>query len=42
VNLLWTINGIAFYALLFSANQWRRLVPISWDTLPNALSCATG
>jgi len=40
VNLLWTINGIAFYALLFSTDQWRRLVPITWDVLPNALSTA--
>jgi len=40
VNLLWTLNGIAFYALLFSTDQWRRLVPITWDVFPNALSTA--
>ncbi|MBV1800363.1 molybdopterin-dependent oxidoreductase [Siccirubricoccus sp. G192] len=40
VNLLWTINGMAFYALLFSTDQWRRLVPLTWDVLPNALSTA--
>jgi len=40
VNLLWTLNGIAFYALLFSTDQWHRLVPITWDVFPNALSTA--
>jgi sulfoxide reductase catalytic subunit YedY len=40
VNLLWTLNGIAFYALLFSTDQWRRLVPLTWDVFPNALSTA--
>jgi sulfoxide reductase catalytic subunit YedY len=40
VNLLWTINGIAFYALLFSTDQWRRLVPITWGVFPAALSTA--
>ncbi|MDQ2946557.1 MAG: molybdopterin-dependent oxidoreductase, partial [Acidobacteriota bacterium] len=37
---LWTLNGIAFYALLFSSDQWRRLVPITWDVFPAALSTA--
>ncbi len=40
VNLLWTLNGIAFYALLFSTDQWRRLVPITWGVFPAALSTA--
>ena len=40
VNLLWTINGIAFYALLFSTDQWRRLVPLTWGVFPAALSTA--
>jgi len=38
VNLLWTLNGIAFYALLFSTDQWQRLVPLTWTVFPNALS----
>ena len=29
VNLLWLINGVAFYVLLFSTDQWRRLVPLT-------------
>jgi len=40
VNLLWTLNGIAFYALIFSTGQWLRLVPITWQVFPNALSTA--
>ena len=40
VNLLWLINGVAFYALLFSTDQWRRLVPMTWEVFPAALSTA--
>lgn len=40
VNMLWTLNGIAFYALLFTTDQWQRVVPTSWDVFPNALSVA--
>jgi hypothetical protein len=40
VNLLWLINGVAFYALLFSTDQWRRLVPLTWEVFPAALSTA--
>ena len=40
VNLLWVINGAAFYLLLFSTDQWRRLVPQTWDVFPAALSTA--
>ncbi|RUP07736.1 molybdopterin-dependent oxidoreductase [Hyphomicrobium sp.] len=40
VNLLWVINGVVFYALLFSTDQWQRLVPLTWDVFPAALSTA--
>jgi len=40
VNLLWVVNGILFYVLLFSTEQWRRLVPVTWDVFPAALSTA--
>ena len=40
VNLLWLVNGVAFYALLFSTDQWRRLVPLTWEVFPAALSTA--
>jgi methionine sulfoxide reductase catalytic subunit len=40
VNLLWVVNGVLFYVLLFSTEQWRRLVPVTWDVFPAALSTA--
>lgn len=40
VNLLWVINGVLFYVLLFYTDQWRRLVPITWGVFPAALSTA--
>jgi DMSO/TMAO reductase YedYZ molybdopterin-dependent catalytic subunit/thiosulfate reductase cytochrome b subunit len=39
-DLLWVINGIAFYVLLFATDQWQRLVPTTWTVFPNALSTA--
>jgi sulfoxide reductase catalytic subunit YedY len=36
----WLLNGIVFYVLLFSTDQWQRLVPQSWDVFPAALSTA--
>ena len=38
VNLLWVVNGALFYVLLFSTDQWRRLVPVTWGVFPSALS----
>jgi len=40
VNLLWVVNGVLFYALVFSTGQWLRLVPVTWGVFPNALSTA--
>jgi DMSO/TMAO reductase YedYZ molybdopterin-dependent catalytic subunit/thiosulfate reductase cytochrome b subunit len=40
INLLWTTNGILFYALLFTTGQWLRLVPLTWDVFPSAHSTA--
>jgi thiosulfate reductase cytochrome b subunit len=40
VDLLWVLNGIPFYILLFATDQWRRLVPLTWQVFPNALSTA--
>jgi thiosulfate reductase cytochrome b subunit len=33
-------HGIVFYVLLFATDQWRRLVPLTWQVFPNALSTA--
>ena len=38
LDLLWVINGALFIILLFATGQWMRLVPTSWEVLPNALS----
>ena len=40
IVLLWTINGIAFYVLIFATGQWLRLVPVTWGVFPAALSTA--
>src|SRR5579884_1505481 len=36
--LFWLGNGVIFYLLLFLTPQWKRIVPLSWDVFPNALS----
>ena len=38
VNLFWVLNGVLFYILLFSTDQWHRLIPVSWNVFPNAAS----
>ncbi|SAK87424.1 molybdopterin-binding oxidoreductase [Caballeronia arationis] len=40
ITLLWMVNGIVFYALLFTTGQWLRLVPTTWEVIPNAASTA--
>jgi len=37
-DVLWLLNGLVFYALLFSTGQWMRLIPTSLAVFPNALS----
>lgn len=39
-DLLWVVNGVVFYVLLFTTGEWKRLVPNSFDVFPNALSTA--
>ncbi len=38
IDTLWLLNGIVFFVLIFSTGQWMRLVPMSWDVIPNAIS----
>jgi thiosulfate reductase cytochrome b subunit len=38
--VLWVLNGLVFYVLLFDTGQWTRVVPTSWDVFPNAVSAA--
>lgn len=35
--IFWILNGAAYYILLFSSNEWQRLVPTSWDIIPQAI-----
>ncbi len=39
-DLLWVLNGLVFYLMLFSTHQWQRIVPRTWAVFPNALSAA--
>lgn len=38
VDVLWLVNGVVFVVLLFASGHWARIVPTSWDVVPNALS----
>lgn len=40
LDILWLINGIIFVVLLFATGHWVRVVPTSWEVLPNAASAA--
>ena len=40
LDVLWVVNGLAFVVLLFTTGQWMRLVPTTWDIVPNAVSAA--
>jgi len=34
--LFWVGNGLIFVVLLFATEQWKRLVPMSWQIVPDA------
>jgi thiosulfate reductase cytochrome b subunit len=38
VDVLWVANGLVYVVLLIVSQQWKRLVPASWDVIPNAIS----
>ncbi|WP_395640616.1 cytochrome b/b6 domain-containing protein [Pseudolysinimonas sp.] len=38
LDALWVLNGLLYWVLLFPTGQWLRLVPVSWDVVPHALS----
>lgn len=40
LDFLWALNGVIFIILLFVTGQWMRIVPTSWDVIPNAWSAA--
>src|SRR5579872_1892837 len=39
-GLLWIVNGLAFYVMLFATNQWERVIPRTWAIFPNSLTVA--
>ncbi|WBU39265.1 cytochrome b/b6 domain-containing protein [Homoserinibacter sp. YIM 151385] len=38
VDTLFVLNGLAFVVLLVATGQWMRIVPLSWEVVPNAVS----
>ena len=40
VDVLFVLNGVLYVVLLFSTGQWVRIVPTSWEVVPNAVSAA--
>jgi thiosulfate reductase cytochrome b subunit len=38
LDALWVLNGVLYWVLLFASGQWLRLVPVSWDVIPHAVS----
>ncbi|MGC2573360.1 MAG: cytochrome b/b6 domain-containing protein, partial [Candidatus Nitrosopolaris sp.] len=38
--IFWIINGAAYYILLFTSNEWTRLIPTSWTIIPQAFHTA--
>lgn len=37
-DVLWVLNGLVFVVLIVVTGHWMRLVPMSWDVFPHALS----
>lgn len=40
LDVLWVLNGVVFYVLLFSTGQWARIIPTGWDVFPHTMSTA--
>ena len=40
VDMLWLLNGAIFYIMIFATGHWQRLVPMSWEFVPNTVSVA--
>ncbi|MGR0319973.1 cytochrome b/b6 domain-containing protein [Agromyces sp. ZXT2-3] len=38
LDILWLVNGLVFVVLLFATGQWMRVVPTSWEVIPNSIS----
>lgn len=40
MDALWVLNGSIFVILLLATGQWMRIIPTSWEVMPNAVSAA--
>ena len=38
--VFWIVNGAVYYILLFTSNEWQRLIPTSWSIIPQAFHTA--
>jgi thiosulfate reductase cytochrome b subunit len=38
VDVLWVLTGAVYLVLLLASGHWKRLIPASWDVVPNAIS----
>lgn len=38
INAFWVLNGVVFIVLIFATGQWVRIVPLTWEIIPNAIS----
>ena len=38
IDVLWVANGIFYIVMLFASGHWMRIVPTSWEVVPNAVS----
>lgn len=34
--MLWVLNGLVYVILLFATGLWRRIIPTSWDVIPES------
>src|SRR6476620_3226533 len=39
--IFWIANGAAYFILLFTSDEWQRLVPTSWSIIPQAIHTMT-
>ncbi len=40
LDVFWVANGVVYVVLLFVTGHWVRVVPTSWDVIPNTVSAA--
>ncbi|MDL9979298.1 cytochrome b/b6 domain-containing protein [Microbacterium sp. ASV49] len=40
LDILWLVNGAIFVILLLATGQWMRIIPTSWEVIPNAITAA--